>query len=1097
MTIRSAWWAVVAMIGVLSGAGVCRGADVWRMAGGFNNWNANDESWTLRASKDRAGVFELERPIGPGSYEFKFVRNGDWGQGHLGLRAEGGLEQPGLNIPLRIGAMAMYRVTLDTGARTWSVKAARVEQPVPIAHVMGTPVAGRPFAIDFSESLFSEGEAPTLTLELDESAARWNLASDNPLRAFVQATKPGPLTVRATLTSGGRSSSLDRVIEVGRRYELHLKAEGLAQVTFPGSEQQPEGGLKEGFLIMLPQGPGVFRALIGVNEKSVFRSIAVLNDARELVLASQNVTVEPGLYAVEVRDGEVVTQPDPSKPFMLIPGHWRMFEFAPVARAGSPLVWSAWLLGDFNAWAAPGSPGAIALEAKPDGTFAGSVNLPPGVYRYQVALNGEQRVAPATTKNAVTAPDGTRASLLTIGKTAADIGPVRQGFVDVEHIRHDPSLPMDFLSIEPDLGLADIAVSTAPGDVTAVMLRLKRKEGDRWVTTHTVPMHRATDPAGFDRWSARVMAGSPELTYCFAMKDGNTEHLTRDYRATVAVGPKLDLPAWAMGATWYQIFPERFRNANPLNDQHGPGVFGMKWTADWYKPAPGEAESWAKQWLKPGQTMPERTGGEIYNYIWDRRYGGDLQGIVEKLGELKALGVTAIYLNPVFEAQSMHKYDATDFRHIDDNFALPKSEGRVAPDPFVFVEGETEDPATWTWTPADRYFIDEFLPACRQAGIRVVIDGVFNHTGRPFWAFADIEKHGINSAYKDWFFCEFDEQGRLESWQSWFNTGSLPKFRQESNGDLVAPVKKHIFDITRRWMDPDGDGDPSDGVDGWRLDVALDVGLPFWKDWRELVKSINPEAIIIAEIWDDAAPYLTGDAFDTQMNYPFAMPVIDWLAVQPGMTSEDLGRRLSAAFNESAQTLLIHQNLFGSHDTDRYVSMLWNPNRGYDQRNREQESDGREYKAGRPPREVYELSLVGVAIQATYIGAPMIYYGDEYGMWGSDDPTNRKPLPWPDTGRNDNRDDEPAAWVRKQYAEWFNLRNDAVVGPILRYGSVRHLATGNAGVFAFERELNGKRVVVVANREKTAFEAGPLLPKSAKKTKVPGVSARWWLVDGD
>jgi len=610
-------------------------------------------------------------------------------------------------------------------------------------------------------------------------------------------------------------------------------------------------------------------------------------------------------------------------------------------------------------------------------------------------------------------------------------------------------------------------------------------------------MRRSKDPAGFDRWTARIMSGRPEVRYSILLRDGDVEHVMRDLRATVRVDPKLDLPAWAMGATWYQIFPERFRNGNPLNDQHGPGVFGMTWTADWYKPAPGEAESWAKQWLKPGQSMPERTGGEIYNYIWDRRYGGDLQGVVEKLDELRALGVTAIYLNPVFEAQSMHKYDATDFRHIDDNFALPKSEGRVAPDPFAFVEGETEDPATWTWTPADRYFIDEFLPACRRAGIRVVIDGVFNHTGRPFWAFADIEKHGINSAYKDWFFCEFDEQGRLKSWQSWFDTGSLPKFRQESNGDLVAPVKKHIFDITRRWMDPNGDGDPSDGVDGWRLDVALDVGLPFWKDWRELVKSINPEAIIIAEIWDDAAPYLTGDAFDTQMNYPFAMPVVDWLAVQPGMTSDDLGRRLNAAFNESAQTLLIHQNLFGSHDTDRYVSMLWNPRRGYDQRNRAQESDGQAYKPGRPPREIYELSLVGMAIQATYIGAPMIYYGDEYGMWGADDPTNRKPMPWPDTGRNENRDDEPLAWVRKQYVEWFNLRHDPIVGPILRYGSVRHLATGNAGVFAFERELNGKRVVVVANRDKAAFEAGPLLPKSAKKTKVPGVSARWWLVDGD
>jgi len=470
--------------------------------------------------------------------------------------------------------------------------------------------------------------------------------------------------------------------------------------------------------------------------------------------------------------------------------------------------------------------------------------------------------------------------------------------------------------------------------------------------------------------------------------------------------------------------------------------------------------------------------------------------VLEKLDHLVELGVTALYLNPVFEAESLHKYDTSDYRHIDDNFGTPESAGKP-PAHWKPIASETQDPATWTWTPADRFFVHTFLPECHKRGLRVVLDGVFNHTGRPFWAFADIEKKGNRSPYRDWYYTVFNADGSLKSWRSWYDTGSLPKFRQTSTGDLVPPVKQHIFNITRRWMDPNSDGDPSDGIDGWRLDVALDVGLPFWRDWRTLVKDINPDAIIIAEIWDDAHQYLKGDTFDTQMHYPFASAIVDWLGVRPGMTSTQLKRRLTAAFDESTATNLIHLNLLDSHDTDRFVSMLQNPNRMYDQGNRIQDHNY-PYNDTKPSDRTYKLAALGAAIQATYLGAPMIYYGDELGMWGADDPTDRKPVPWDDVGPMDNPDDNARSDILANYKKWFGLRHDVMIGPILKYGSVRHIDAHDPDVFAFERELNGARVIVVINRQDDPFDATEMMSEQglagvAGNPIVPGLEAVFWV----
>jgi len=248
---------------------------------------------------------------------------------------------------------------------------------------------------------------------------------------------------------------------------------------------------------------------------------------------------------------------------------------------------------------------------------------------------------------------------------------------------------------------------------------------------------------------------------------------------------------------------------------------------------------------------------------------------------------------------------------------------------------------------------------------------------------------------------------------------------------------------------------------------------------------------------------MQGDEFDTQMHYPFAFPTLDWLGNKTGkgeaFGAANLAAALGPAFDNPPQTNLIHQNLFASHDTDRYASMLFNPGREYDRDNNVQNGDDVKhgYKPGKPDEHAFKLSLVGVAIQATYLGSPMVYYGDEVGMWGADDPTCRKPYPREDAGLMSNADDNSIPAIRAEYRRWLRLRQDPRVGDVLRYGSVRHLDAGSPDVFAFERELNGVRVIVAANRS----EAEVKLPQGW----VPGVampavgplSARAWRVAGD
>lgn len=506
-------------------------------------------------------------------------------------------------------------------------------------------------------------------------------------------------------------------------------------------------------------------------------------------------------------------------------------------------------------------------------------------------------------------------------------------------------------------------------------------------------------------------------------------------------GPaEFQTPDWAKGVVWYQVFPERFRDGNTENNPNAWDLTSLGWDKPFGEPSIEEIErAWNRARVEPRQFgyRPERQGGALPNIVYARRYGGDLQGVYERLEEIQASGFTGIYLCPVFTSRSLHKYDASDHRHIDPTLAHP---GHYEdPGPGHVALGAVEDPAdehTWEWTAADRWFVDVFLPRAKSLGLRVVLDGVWNHVGLDHFAFNDVRARGNASPFADWFETVFNDQGQLIGWQGWSRVnGSLPEFRHVGE-DLAAGPKAHVMAVTRRWMDPNGDGDPSDGIDGWRLDVAAEIGPVFWRDWRAQVKSINPEALIVAEIWSDAKDMLSDEAFDAQMNYPFAYPVADWLAIGGHDVIDNASvaaTRLERVFHHGREVDLVQYNLMTSHDTERLASMMQNRwGRGYDNES-SRWFEGYEYEVVSESARMRAYAAIAAMVASP--GAIMVYNGDEFALPGADDPDNRRPIPW---GQLDAGNRAFADAV----VDLIQLRSDPIIGEVLRLGEYEFSSRG-------------------------------------------------------
>lgn len=423
-------------------------------------------------------------------------------------------------------------------------------------------------------------------------------------------------------------------------------------------------------------------------------------------------------------------------------------------------------------------------------------------------------------------------------------------------------------------------------------------------TYQEIPMEKVANDRMFDYWEARVKPKYKRLSYAFKLTAG-TE--------TVYV---LDTGIQHEGIT------------PPGGLYEFPYIHDI----DVFK-----VPEWAKKAVFY-QIMPERfANGDPSNdpdhtQPWggspavDNFFGGDLQGVLDNLDYLTDLGVNAIYFTPLFASPSNHKYDTVDYKMVDPHLG-------------------------------DNELLKRVVEACHSRGIRVVLDAVFNHCSEQFPPFQDVLHHGTNSKYADWFHInEFPAQIKdgIPTYDTFGFFGNMPKFNTAN-----PEVKEYLLGVAEYWI-------KEIKLDGWRLDVANEIDHHFWRDFRKIVKTANPEAYIIGEVWSDSLTWLLGDQFDSVMNYPFADKVLEFF--NGGMDGYSFSNEMgSLIMRYPQQTNEVIFNMLCSHDTPRLLTRVGNDKR--------------------------KLKLC-VVFLFTYIGTPCIFYGDEIGMNGEGDPDCRKCMEW-------------------------------------------------------------------------------------------------------
>ena len=413
----------------------------------------------------------------------------------------------------------------------------------------------------------------------------------------------------------------------------------------------------------------------------------------------------------------------------------------------------------------------------------------------------------------------------------------------------------------------------------------------------------------------------------------------------------MSTPDWVQDAIFYQIFPDRFANGAPSNN-------------------PPNVQAWG--------SPPT---------LWHFQ-GGDLRGIIQHFDYMLDLGINAIYLNPIFAASSVHRYNPSDYFKID-----PKL-------------GSLDDFHT-------------LLKTAHRNHVRVILDGVFNHCGRGFFAFNDVLENSEYSPYKDWFHInrfplDAFSEGEAHNYQAWWNIKMHPKFNTAN-----PQVRKYLFEVARYWIEQ--------GADGWRLDVPSEIDDDsFWEEFRQIVKSVNQEAYLLGEIWTPDPRWANDKHFDGLMNYPFRDAILRLLSTGT-LDMPYFVEKIESLLNTySRENVYAMYTTLGTHDTERLFTKV-------------------EHNV--------EKAKLAFLLQMAYPGAPAIYYGDEIGLEGNKDPDCRRAFPWDKAEwRQDLR-----RWVKKLIA----LRKKI---PALRRGDYYRLMvdTGNDR-YAFVRSLGREKVVVAMN----------------------------------
>ncbi len=374
-------------------------------------------------------------------------------------------------------------------------------------------------------------------------------------------------------------------------------------------------------------------------------------------------------------------------------------------------------------------------------------------------------------------------------------------------------------------------------------------------------------------------------------------------------------------------------------------------------------------------------------------YGGDLQGVIDHLDYLEELGINGIYFTPIFQSNSNHKYDTIDYLSVDPHFG-------------------------------DKEKLKELVDKAHKKGIRVMLDIVFNHSGFYFEKFQDVVEKGESSPYKDWFhihkFPVYDRKDGLSSskelnFDTFAYTPSMPKLNTENE-----EMKEYLLNVIRYWSD-------EASIDGWRLDVANEVDHQFWRDFRKVAKEKNPEVYIVGEVWHDANPWLGGDQFDAVMNYPLNDAVLGFFA-KGEMNSTEFEQEVIRTNFYYPQSVNNHMyNLLDSHDTPRFL-----------------------HQAG----ENKELLKLAYVFMMTHTGAPSIYYGNEVGMTGNQDPDCRRPMRW----KTEDQDLELLSFMK----QLIRIRKEHKV--LRDKGELHFYKSENPDVLIYQRASEIENYVIVMNR---------------------------------
>ena len=364
----------------------------------------------------------------------------------------------------------------------------------------------------------------------------------------------------------------------------------------------------------------------------------------------------------------------------------------------------------------------------------------------------------------------------------------------------------------------------------------------------------------------------------------------------------------------------------------------------------------------------------------ENMFGGNLAGIIDKLDYIASLGVNAVYLCPIFKSNSNHRYHTVDYFEIDP------------------VLGTLKD-------------FDNLVKKAHKLGLRVILDGVFNHCSRGFFQFNSLMELGKNSPYVDWFHVHgwpLHAYSGKPNYDCWWGYPALPKFNTDN-----PDVREYLFSVGEYWM--------KRGIDGWRLDVPNEIDDDsFWQEFRRRIKAINPEAYIVGEIWDEPSRWLKGDQFDGVMNYMLRKAVLAYLFDEKPISLAEFATRLREAFPEGR--FGVQMNLLGSHDTIRLASL---------------------------PCSNLQRVKVALALLFFLPGAPCIYYGEEIGMLGGKDPDNRRTFPW------DKLSEGQCKPIYSYIKELIDLRQKS---PVLRDGALE--ISYSAGRLNIVRTLGKKKMTL-------------------------------------